>query len=195
MRRSIRWDLAISDDNLSFPEAASTFACALDVPVSDEETPFLYQILRRTIVDVGLSTYPAKFAYKVHRPFMVNEEPLCVPDQREHLEKNWSYPSGHTAIGWAWALILTEIAPERANEILARGLAFGESRAICNLHWYSDIMWGRVMAAAVVARLQADPLFRHDMEHARAEIAAVREKGLKPTIDCAAEAKALSIKP
>ena len=87
-------------------------------------------------------------------------QPLAVPEARAFLEKDPSYPSGHTALGWGFALILSEIAPDRANEILARGRAFGESRIVCNHHWYSDVVWGRFMGAATVARLHADPTFR-----------------------------------
>ena len=106
--------------------------------------------------------------------------------------KDGSYPSGHTAIGWAWALILCEIDPERADAILARGRAFGESRNICNVHWHSDVVEGRFMGAAAVARLHVDRAFRAEIEAAKAEFAAVRAKGLKPTRDCQAEADALA---
>ena len=107
--------------------------------------------------------------------------------------KDGSYPSGHTAIGWAWALILCEIAPERADAILARGRAFGESRNICNVHWHSDVVEGRFMGAAAVSRLHADPAFCAELEAAKAELVAVRAKGLKPTRDCQAETDALAI--
>lgn len=107
------------------------------------------------------------------------------------MKKDGSYPSGHTAIGWAWALILTEIAPDRTNEILARGRSFGESRMVCNVHWYSDIIEGRFMAASTVARLHANETFMADLAEAKKESAAAKAKGLKPTRDCAAEDEAL----
>ena len=62
---------------------------------------------------------------------------------------------------------------------------------ICGVHWQSDVMQGRIIGAATVARLQADPVFRAQFEAARKELAAVRANGLKPTGDCAAEAAAL----
>ncbi len=52
-------------------------------------------------------------------------------------------------------------------------------------------MQGRIIGAATVARLQADPVFRAQFEAARQELAAVRANGLKPTGNCAAEAAAL----
>ena len=191
LRGTPRWDLAAEDAELMFPEAAGTFSCALGIPITEQETPHLYMLLRRTLADAGLSTYTAKNHYQRKRPFMKNNEPTCTPDEEEHLMKDGSYPSGHTAIGWAWALILTEIAPERADTILARGRAFGESRNICNVHWHSDVVEGRFMGAAAVARLHADPAFRAEIEAAKNELAAVRAKGIKPTRDCRAEADAL----
>ena len=191
-RGTTRWKLAIEDANLMFPEAAGTFSCALGIQISEQETPHLYMLLRRTLTDAGLSTYTAKNQYQRKRPFMLNKEPICTPEEEAQLRKDGSYPSGHTAIGWAWALILTEIAPDRADAILGRGRAFGESRNICNVHWHSDVVEGRFMGSAAVARLHADPSFRTEIDAARAELAAVRAKGLKPTRDCQAEAEALS---
>jgi acid phosphatase (class A) len=106
-----------------------------------------------------------------------------------------SYPSGHTAIGWAWALILSEIAPEQTDAILARGRTFGQSRVICNVHRQSDVIEGRFMGSAVVSRLHAEPAFRAAIETAKAELAAVRAMGLKPQRDCEAEAEALAQYP
>jgi len=187
-----RWKLAAEDAELMFPEAAGTFSCALGVPITEQATSHLYMLLRRTLADAGLSTYTAKNHYQRKRPFIVNKEPTCTPDEEEHLMKDGSYPSGHTAIGWAWALILSEIAPDRADAILARGRAFGESRNICNVHWHSDVAEGRFIGAAAVARLHADPAFCAELEAAKAEYEAVRAKGLKPTRDCQAEADALA---
>ncbi|HAY39601.1 MAG TPA: hypothetical protein DCY53_09855 [Desulfobacteraceae bacterium] len=192
LRGTPRWELAIEDANLMFPVAAGTFSCALGIPITEKDTPRLYILLRRTLADAGLSTYTAKNNYQRKRPFMKNNEPTCTPDEEAHLMKDGSYPSGHTAIGWAWALILTEIAPDRADAILARGRAFGESRNVCNVHWHSDVVEGRFMGAAAVARLHADPSFRAEIEAAKAELSAVRAKALKPTRDCQSEAEALS---
>jgi acid phosphatase (class A) len=46
--------------------------------------------------------------------------PTCAPEDEDGLRKNGSYPSGHTAIGWAWALTLAEVAPDRADAVCAR---------------------------------------------------------------------------
>jgi acid phosphatase (class A) len=121
--------------------------------------------------------------------------PSPIPAEDEaKLAKNGSYPSGHTSVGWAWALILAEIAPERADAILSRGYSFGRSRVVCGVHWQSDVHAGRVIAAAVVAKLHSDPVFLAQLAAAGKELAAVRAKGFKPANDCEAEAAALAFK-
>jgi acid phosphatase (class A) len=186
LRDTPRWDQAMTDAIIRFPQAAGIFSCALNAPITEADAPHLYLLLRRTLIDAGRSTVAAKEFYKRPRPLHVNGEPSCKNTE------TFSYPSGHTSAGWAWALILAEIDPEHAEVILARGRAFGESRMVCNLHWHSDVQEGRTMGAAAVARLHADPTFLADMELAKAEFKSIREKGLPPSRDCAAESEALT---
>ncbi|MAY56269.1 MAG: acid phosphatase [Gammaproteobacteria bacterium] len=188
-----RWDLATVDNDLSFPNAAGTFSCALDMPINEQDTPYLYQLLRRTLPDAGLATYSAKDHYQRTRPFVVNEQPICAEGTEERLANDGSYPSGHTAIGWAWALILGELAPERADAIAQRGLAFGDSRMVCNVHWPMDVIQGQIVAAAAVAKLHSNATFREDMAGAAREIEHYSGKGFGTNRDCDAEAAALQI--
>ncbi len=195
LRGTPRFALAAEDADLLFPRAAGTFSCSLNAPVTEPETPHLYMLLRRVLGDALASTGGAKNRYKRARPFLGNKEPTCTPDEEAEIGKQGSYPSGHSATGWAWALVLTEVAPDKGDAVLARGRAFGQSRVVCNVHWQADVNEGRVMGAATVARLHADAAFRADVEAARQELAAVRARGLKPTRDCRAEADALAGTP
>lgn len=190
LQGSPRWQLAIRDAVLTFPQVADTFSCALGVSISQERTPRLMTLLRRTLVDAGRSTSQAKDHYQRARPFMVNGKPLCTPDREDALRANGSYPSGHSAIGMALALVLAELAPDRADALIARGREFGRSRLVCNVHWSSDVIEGQLMGAAVVARLHAEPDFRADLEAARTELAALRTQASAPN-DCTLEAQAL----
>jgi acid phosphatase (class A) len=165
---------AVKDNELHFPEAAEAFNIVLEIKISEETTPHLYMILRRTLADAGLSTYTAKNHYQRNRPFMVNNTPTLTPNEEEFLRKDGSYPSGHTAIGWAWALILTEVFPHQADVILERGKAFGISRNICNVHWHSDVISGRMMGAAAVASLHGNADFLIDLQAAKDEVLLLR---------------------
>ena len=80
-----RWNLAATDADLNFPGAAGTFSCAIGIPISEEATPRLYMLLRRSLTDAGLSTYAAKNNYNRRRPFLVNKEMICSPQDTAEL--------------------------------------------------------------------------------------------------------------
>ena len=186
-----RWDLAASDSDLRFPHATRVFSCALDMPISADKTPHLNMLLRRVRADASRANDRTKDEYKRPRPFMVTHDPMCVPAERSRYKPD-SYPSGHASISWAWGLVLAELAPERMEAVLSRAFAFGMSRAVCRVHWKSDLDAGRLVGSATVSRLHDNALFLAQMAEARKEIAAARAAGLHSPLDCAAEAAALA---
>jgi acid phosphatase (class A) len=192
LRETPRWAQAAKDAELLFPKATEHFSCVLDMPISVEATPHLNMLLRRVRMDSSRATDKAKDYYQRKRPFMETGDDICTPQEQARFKAD-SYPSGHSSIGWAWALVLTEAAPDRADAILARGLAFGQSRAVCGVHWMSDVEAGRIVAAATVARLHSNPVFAAQLAEARKEIAAARAAGSRSRLDCAAEASALAL--
>jgi acid phosphatase (class A) len=194
LRDTPRWTLAARDADLGFPAADQVFSCALDMPISEAATPHLHVLLRRTLVDALEGTGTTKKEYRRKRPFLVTGDRTCTPGREAHMKAR-SYPSGHASVGWAWALALAEIAPERAEPILRRGYAFGMSRVVCRAHWKSDVEAGRTVGSAVVSRLHADPVFVAQMAQAKREIERAHDAGLRSPLDCAAEARALAEGP
>ena len=87
------------------------------------------------------------------------------------------------------------MAPERANALIQRGHAFAQSRAICGVHWQSDVQAGMLVGAGVVAQLHNNADFNAQLGAARQEVAAARANNATnatPAQDCAAEAAALA---
>ena len=192
LRGTDRWKLAYTDADLTFPQAADNFSCAMGIRIDKKQTPRLYSMMQKMLSDFGLSTYGVKNKYNRVRPFVVHNEATCRADQEAILREDGSYPSGHTAAGWGWALVFAQINPVRSNELFKRGIAFGQSRVICDAHWQSDVDAGRIMGAATVSRLQTNAAFLADLRVAKAEVKAAKAKRAAPTLDCAVEAEALS---
>ena len=103
------------------------------------------------------------------RPFAYFKESTCRPEDEATLSTNGSYPSGHTSIGWATALVLAEVNPARQSEIIKRGYEMGQSRVICGYHWQSDVDAARVVASTVVATLHSNSEFNAQLAKAKAE--------------------------
>lgn len=171
-----RWAQAAADNEIETPSAPRIFSEALGVEFVPERMPTLTLLLGRMLGDLETIQTPAKRGYFRPRPFVVEPAETCFQPE-PWLGASGSYPSGHAALGWAWALVLAEMAPDRADAILARGIAYGESRMICGVHYASDVEAGRIVGAAIVAALKANPEFQADFTVAARELTEARRAG------------------
>jgi membrane-associated phospholipid phosphatase len=177
MQGSPRWKLATDDVT---DDRFTTFACAIGAKLDRRAAPALARVFDRmggsTLVD------PVKTGYARRRPYLDVPGPICEP-KTAHLAGNGDYPSGHTTAGWSTALVLAELMPERATEILRRGRMFGESRAICGSHSQSAVEAGYMSGAVLVALLHAAPDFQPDMRAAREEWGRLHGQAPAPPAD------------
>lgn len=98
-----------------------------------------------------------------------------------------SYPSGHSVLDWAWALVLSEMTPDRADEILARGLARGESRAISGVDYLSDVEAGSALAPPCSPASRPIRPSKRFFKLARRELVEAREWAASGTCHAAVE--------
>jgi len=178
-----RWEMAIADSHER--EIGKAMACALGAEISMASTPKLYSLLLKFAPDLTTAVDRPKAYYARKRPYLVDEGNICVP-RSDALAASPDYPSGHASWGWGTGLILAELAPDRAAQILRRARAFGESRVVCGVHNASSVAAGRDNGTAVVAALHGLEAFRKDMVEARAELDELRARS-KPPERCAAE--------
>lgn len=178
MRNTPRGEQAFQDAHVEGDGVPNAFSEAFGIEISKENTPEIYTLVIGMREDAGdLATRAAKNYYNRTRPYAYYGEDTCNPEQQAELSTNGSYPSGHTSIGWATALVLSEINPDRIDEILERGYQMGESRVICGYHFQSDVDAGRIVAAGAVARLHADDGFNKQLEKAKKEFASLKKAG------------------
>jgi acid phosphatase (class A) len=181
MAGTARWAQAIRDDDLSGPSAFKSLACAGGLTITPKTMPRTTTLLLRTGIDGALVAAVPKKRFFRARPLIGNYARICIA-RADWLTTNGSYPSGHSMMGWSWALVLAELDPSHADAILARGRDFGESRVICGVHFESDVAAGRTLGSAMVSRLHADKTFLADMAAARREVAKFKASGAAP--DC-----------
>ena len=160
---------AIRDAVYGLETIITEFEEAFGMKISKDETPEIYKVLLEgTATCDSICTIP-KREYMRRRPFMVFHEQTLTPEDEEALRQNGSYPSGHTLLGWSSALLMSEINPDRATEILARGYRYGENRLVVGAHWQSDTDTARLAASAAYARLHTSERFLEQMRKAREE--------------------------
>ena len=182
-----RWKLATRDVQMAPAAMMEAYSCSIGVKLTADNAPKLNAIMLRVLGDSMVANESAKHHFKRLRPFQVAQGEICQPTAQ--VASSFDYPSGHTVWGWSWALVLAELAPDQATEILTRGRAYGQSRAVCGAHNASAVEAGAVVAASTFATLHGSPEFRADMDQARAELAALRAApGAENPQACDAEA-------
>lgn len=150
----------------------------LGFEISKEKTPAIYRLLYNVLWTENLSTHNAKRKYMRTRPFaQYNEHTWGRFDNERELRFNGSYPSGHTALGWATALVLSEMVPELQDTLLRTGFQYGESRVIVGAHYQSDVDAGYLCGSTAVAVMHASEYFQKDLAAARKEYCKI--KGIK----------------
>ncbi|WP_343527840.1 phosphatase PAP2 family protein [Sphingomonas sp.] len=173
-----RWQMATSDVDTSPPALMRDFSCAVGVALTPEDAPLTLRLVSRAGADTAAQTNIAKNVYRRARPFHQDKGRVCQPVAQ--LADSFDYPSGHTTWGWTWALILAELAPDRAGPILRRGRAYGDSRFVCGAHNESAVEGGMLSASATMALVRTKSAFQEDLAAARAEIARLRADPASP---------------
>ena len=164
---SPRWALATHDVTGSMYDH---FAEALGLRLTEDEAPVLTALLHRSGNDRSV-VGDAKTHWGTKRPYIGTDLPICEA-KSDHLAGNPDYPSGHSAHGMHVAMVLAELAPQRADILYARGREFAESRYICGSHSYSASEAGILSGMVIYGAEQRSETFRRDMEAARAEVQA-----------------------
>lgn len=164
--REERRQIATQDDISVYDR----FAGALGIMPDRANLPSLVRLLNRVADDTLAITSEAKNRFARARPYQrFALKHVCGVSPA----KGSSYPSGHAAVSWAAALVMMEVAPANAQNLISRAVSYGNSRIICGLHFPADVEAGHFIGAAVIDRLFADPAFRRDLLCAKREFNAV----------------------
>lgn len=163
-----RGQLAVNDIPTSVPDLMRDFSCACGTKLSPKTTPATYRLLVNADADTQRANDAAKQQWKRLRPFLIDRGPDC--QSKEELARSYDYPSGHTTHAWTISLILADLEPGRASQILARARAYGESRIVCGAHNMSAVEAGRLGATISLQQVRLDARYQADAASARAEL-------------------------
>lgn len=127
--------------------------------------------------DSAVGVRAIKQKYHRQRPFQASKE-VQAPDNIAAASQGPSYPSGHGTFGAECAILLSLMAPERRDELFARGWAYGSQRMLSGVAYPSDLETARIGAVLMVTLMQQKPQFRADFEATKTELR--RGLGLTP---------------
>ena len=144
------------------------FAGALGLaPGQVEDLDSLGDLAEQVEDDVRPYVRAAKHRFLRLRPYEV--EPRIEPCI-ENVRGDLSYPSGHATYGYVMAFLLADLVPERRQELISRAQDFARQRAVCGVHFPSDLEAGRRGASWLSAQFLANPQYQAASSKARGEL-------------------------
>ena len=153
------WAKFIDKDN------AFNHASVLGAWFTKENLPQTAKFLADVTDDVNAVGALTKKLHARPRPSQVDPRVKpCVP-----VPASASYPSGHVTRAYAWAAVLAEIFPEQRDALFARAAHAGWGRVLAGVHYPTDVVAGKLLAAAVVSELKKSAAFNAAVEKCRAE--------------------------
>lgn len=119
-------------------------------------------------------------AYWHHpRPVLVSH---AVHPLSQEQPDDWSYPSGHSTLGYTEAVLLANMVPERRAAIFARADLYAHHRIVMGVHYPSDVEAGRLAGTVLGGRLLTDSAWQADYDAARAELRKALALPAAPTV-------------
>lgn len=165
-RTSAEFARAKHDDEA---EDASIFAEAIGPGFDLNKLPATAKLMAEVRVEEKAAAKAAKLFFARSRPWIV--DPRLQSCAKED-EPQSSYPSGHATMGYSMAIVLAQMEPAHASQIMARASEYAENRLVCGMHFRSDIVAGQALGTMVAGKLMASPAFRQDLGAAAAELKA-----------------------
>ena len=189
----LRWQSERTPDQIAFAKADANisvfrFADVLGPVFAEASLPVTARFFSDATLNVGALINSAKAYYHRTRPYIVDARIQPVLPK----PNNDSYPSGHSTIGYFYAIILSDMVPERAADLYARGESFALNRVIGGVHYPTDLEAGKLSGTLIAEKMFTSAEFRRDFAKARSELR--RTLNLAPTNESdAPNAQALGI--
>lgn len=191
LENSDRWMLATRHVELRPALALAHFDCALGFRVTAADSPRLVSILGKILHDAEEAAERAKARAFRPRPVGVDPERRACQVVSAAGRTSPSYPSGSATVGAAYGAAIAALSSEHAGAARRIGHEIGVSRAVCAMHYPSDVAEGERLGLETFAQIEASPAFAADAIVAREELARARSAGLTSPA-CAAERAALA---
>jgi acid phosphatase (class A) len=161
----VQKDLAIKD---AVNESAGFFSDTL-TSFDITKLPKTRLLFDKVKYNAGHEAGVFKNYFKTKRPYQADSNiQACVAPKVSNLDR--SYPSGHTTMGYAMGIVLANLIPEKAKEIMERARLYGENRINCGAHFPSDVSGGQVLGTLVAKELLKNNEFQLLMKASKEEL-------------------------
>ena len=145
------------------------YADVFGAPFTPQRLPRTAALFARVVAYDKGEVKTVKAYWHHPRPVLASH---AVHPLNQEKPNDWSYPSGHSTLGYTEAVLLANMVPERRAAIFARADLYAHHRIVMGVHYPSDVEAGRIAGTVLGGRLLDDSAWQADYVAARAELRA-----------------------
>lgn len=149
-----RWNLAVSDADYRSNYLLNRFTKDLNPKLNNQKIlsfiNYIVNFEQPVVNDI-------KQQYMRKRPFQYYNTSSCTPNEDKDLEKNGSYPSGHSLRGYLVASALSDIDISMKDQFNNVAKEYAQSRMVCRAHWESDTYAAQKISTILMNILHFSP--------------------------------------
>jgi acid phosphatase (class A) len=158
----------IAEAKLDANYSVTLFTNIVGPKLTPQADPLTFRFFDAVNHQIGKVVRDSKAHWKRPRPYQAHPDIIHPLFQAG----DYSYPSGHSTHSYAFAIILGQIFPDRAEAFMERARKIAQSRVDAGVHYTSDIKEGEVVGHEIAKDLLANPEFQKELKAVQAEQAA-----------------------
>ncbi|WP_299470514.1 phosphatase PAP2 family protein [uncultured Roseibium sp.] len=132
------------------------FAPVVGEAIFEVDGPALKALIDTAIDEVRSDYDAVKGVYDYPRPFEISAAVDPVGDARPVA----SYPSGHAIRAIVYARLLSEVFPEKSDDLMDLANRIGHGRVVAGVHYPMDVSQGQKLGNAYADAIVAGPAFQ-----------------------------------
>lgn len=128
--------------------------------LDEKQIDILIPLFDQLRADAGFYIGQIKRSYNRVRPYdYLKDLTPCTPT-----EKSLSYPSGHATLAILYALVLSDIFPDKSVQFKDRADVIAQDRVLAGVHHPSDISGGKKFGQILYNEIVKSPRYKIDIE-------------------------------
>ncbi len=129
-------------------------------PLDEKQIDIVNPLFDQLRTEVGFYIGQIKRQYNRTRPYdYLKDLTPCTPT-----EKSLSYPSGHATLAIVYALVLSDMFPDKTIQFKHRADVIAQDRVLAGVHHPSDIVGGKKFGQILYNEIVKSPRYKGDIE-------------------------------
>ena len=146
------------------------FSPAISPDFNEKNLPLTALLFKKVTQDTKIATTAAKDIFHRRRPFSWKDTGGAF------IDNGYAYPSGHTTRAFLWASLLSDLFPEKLEEIKQEARKKAWNRVLLGRHYPDDVYGGEIYGRYLTKEFLKNAQFQEEWKKVGEEVANFKKR-------------------